>query len=353
MNSNDLNIAIVGATGAAGGTAIDLLLERNHPPEKITAMASERSIGRKIPYGDAELTVIETVPEAFDGIDVALFAAGGLVSSRMARKAVERGVFVIDKGSIFRMDPAIPLVVPEVNGDDIEWHPGIVSTPNCTTTPLVMVLDALRELAPVTAVTVATYQSVTGTGVAANEELIEQTRTVLGGGAAVPDVYPHQIAFNVVPHVDDFLENGYTKEEQKMLNESRKILHDDQLPVSATCVRVPVEISHSESVQIEFESSVSVADALRVLNGYHGVRVVDDPGQNQYPMPLDATGKDDVLVGRIRKDIAHEHGLALWLSCDNLRKGAALNALQIMDEALRRDAFKPADERTGHTANIT
>ena len=345
MNSNDLNIAIVGATGAAGGTAVKLLFERDHPAEKIRVMASERSAGRKIPYGEVELSVIRAIPEAFDGIDAALFAAGGLVSKRLAHKAVERGVFVIDKSSIFRMDPNIPLVVPEVNSDDIEWHPGIVSTPNCTTTPLVMVLDALRKLSPVKAVTVATYQSTTGTGIAANEELIEQSRAVLTGGEAISDVYPHIIAFNVIPQVDDFLENGYTKEEQKMLNESRKILHDDHLPISATCVRVPVEISHSESVQIEFESSVSVEDALRVLDGYDGVRVVDDPGQNQYPMPLEATGKDDVLVGRIRKDIAHEHGLALWLSCDNLRKGAALNALQIMDEALRRDAFRPAAQR--------
>ena len=351
MNGNDINIAIVGATGAAGGTAIELLLERNHPAEKITAMASERSVGKKIPYGESDLTVIQATPEAFDGIDVALFAAGGLVSRRLARKAVERGVFVIDKGSIFRMDPTIPLVIPEVNSDDIDWHPGIVSTPNCTTTPLVMVLDALRELAPVKAVTVATYQAATGTGIAANEELIEQSRAALTGGEAIPRVYPHPIAFNVLPHVDDFLENGYTKEEQKMLNESRKILHDDQIPISATCVRVPVEISHSESVQIEFESSVSVEDALRVLDDYSGVRVVDDTGQNQYPMPLDATGKDDVLVGRVRKDIAHQHGLVLWLSCDNLRKGAALNALQIMDEALRRNAFKPSADRTGRAAN--
>ena len=345
MNSNDLNIAIVGATGAAGGTAVKLLLERDHPAEKIRVMASERSAGRKIPYGKAELTVIRAIPEAFEGIDEALFAAGGLVSKRLAHKAVERGVFVIDKGSIFRMDPNIPLVVPEVNSDDIEWHPGIVSTPNCSTTPLLMVPDALRKLSPVKAVTVATYQSTTGTGVAANEELIEQSRAVLTGGEAIPNVYPHIIAFNVIPQVDDFLENGYTKEEQKMLNESRKILHDDHLPISATCVRVPVEISHSESVQIEFESSVSVEDAFRVLDDYDGVRVVDDPGQNQYPMPLEATGKDDVLVGRIRKDIAHDHGLVLWLSCDNLRKGAALNALQIMDEALRRDAFRPAAQR--------
>lgn len=346
MNSNEINIAVVGATGAAGGTALELLLERNHPAEKIVPMASSRSAGRKIAYGDVELTIVEAKAEAFDGIDVALFAAGGLVSRRLAHKAVEKGVFVIDKGSIFRMDPTIPLVVPEVNGDDIDWHPGIVSTPNCTSTPLVMVLDALRSISPIKAVTVATYQSVTGTGIAANEELLEQSRTVLAGGMAKPEVYPHEIAFNVLPHVDDFLEDGYTKEEKKMLNESRKILHDDALLVSATCVRVPVEISHSESVQIEFESEVTADDAKRALADYDGVIVVDDPSKNEYPMPLSAAGRDEVLVGRIRKDIAHEYGIALWLACDNLRKGAALNALQIMDEALCRDAFKPSAQRS-------
>ena len=345
MNSNELHIAVVGATGAAGGTALELLLERNHPAKNITAMASEKSAGRKIQYGDFELTIVHARAEAFEGIDVALFAAGGYVSRRLAHKAVEQGVFVIDKGSIFRMDPSIPLIVPEVNGDDIDWHPGIVSTPNCTSTPFVMVLDALRALSPIKAVTVATYQSVTGTGVAAQEELLEQSRTVLAGGEPVIDVYPHEIAFNVLPHVDDFLENGYTKEEQKMLNESRKILHDENLAVSATCVRVPVEISHSESVQLEFETSVGINDAKRVLGDYPGVMVVDEPSRNEYPMPLSAAGIDDVLVGRIRKDIAHENGIVLWLSCDNLRKGAALNALQIMDEALRRNALKPAAER--------
>ena len=345
MDSRDLDIAIVGVTGAAGGTALNLLHERNHPADRIIPIASARSVGRKISYGDEELTVVEARPEVFDGVTVAIFAAGGLVSRRLVHEAVGRGAFVIDKGSIFRMEPSIPLVVPEVNGDDIDWHSGIVSTPNCTTTPFVMVLDALRSLSSIKAVTVATYQSVTGTGVAANQELLEQSQTVLNGGEAVPDVYPHGIAFNVLPHVDDFLENGYTKEEQKMLNESRKILHDENLAVSATCVRVPVEISHSESVQIEFEASVGINDAKRVLGDYPGVIVVDEPSRNEYPMPLSAAGIDDVLVGRIRKDIAHENGIALWLSCDNLRKGAALNALQIMDEALRRNAFKPTAER--------
>lgn len=350
MDSRDLDIAIVGVTGAAGGTALNLLHERNHPADRIIPIASARSVGRKISYGDEELTVVEARPEVFDGVTVAIFAAGGLVSRRLVHEAVGRGAFVIDKGSIFRMEPSIPLVVPEVNGDDIDWHSGIVSTPNCTTTPFVMVLDALRSLSSIKAVTVATYQSVTGTGVAANHELLEQSQTVLNGGEAVPDVYPHGIAFNVIPHVDDFLENGYTKEEQKMLNESRKILHDEKLRISATCVRVPVEISHSESVQIEFDSDVSVAAAIKSLSEYEGLLVVDDPSRNQYPMPLDATGKNDVFVGRIRKDTAHEHGLALWLSCDNLRKGAALNALQIMDEALRKNVLTPLERHVGNVS---
>ncbi len=345
MNSRDLNIAIVGATGAAGGTALQLLLERDHPADKITLMASSRSAGREIQYGDDHIVISEAAPDSFHGIDVAILAAGGLVSRRLAHRAVEQGVFVIDKGSIFRMEPSIPLVVPEVNADDIEWHPGIVSTPNCTSTPFVMVLDALRELSTIKAVTVATYQSVTGSGSAGQQELIQQSENVLGGTKADLDVYPHQIAFNILPHVDDFLTGGYTKEEQKMLNESRKILHDESLRVSATCVRVPVEISHSESLQIEFESNVEVNDAKQVLSEYDGVLVVDDPSRNEYPMPLAAAGGDDVLVGRIRKDTAHENGLALWLSCDNLRKGAALNALQIMDEALRRNALNPAAQR--------
>ena len=312
MNIRDLNIGIVGATGAAGGTALKLLLERDHPADKITLMASARSAGRSIQYGDDNIVISEASSDSFHGIDVAIFAAGGLVSRRLAPRAVEQGAFVIDKGSIFRMDPSIPLVVPEVNGDDIEWHPGIVSTPNCTSTPFVMVLDALRKLSAIKAVTVATYQSVTGSGSAGQQELIRQSGNVLGGSKADLDVYPHQIAFNILPHVDDFLSDGYTKEEQKMLNESRKILHDESLAVSATCVRVPVEISHSESLQIEFESDVTVHDAKRVLSGYDGVLVVDDPSRNEYPMPLTAAGGDDVLVGRIRMDTAHDNGIILF-----------------------------------------
>ena len=208
-----------------------------------------------------------------------------------------------------------------------------------------MVLDALRKLSPVTAVTVATYQAVTGTGAAAEQELLDQSRTVLDGGEAVHAVYPHQIAFNLLPQVDDFLEDGYTKEERKMLNESRKILHDAALPLASTCVRVPVTVSHSEAVTVEFESPVTPEAARAALAKFPGVKVVDDPANSVYPMPTQAEGRDEVFVGRIRKDIAHRNGLALWLSCDNLRKGAALNALQIMDEVVRRGCLKPASKK--------
>lgn len=342
MNSSDLTIAIVGATGAVGRIALDLLAERNHPASKIIAMASSRSVGKKLPYADTELSVVEATPGSFDGIDVAFISASSEVSKQLAPEAVKRGVLVIDDGSAFRMENSVPLVVPEVNGSDVEWHEGIISIPNCTTTPLVMVLDALRSITPITAVTVSTYQSVTGTGASAEIELLNQSRAVLDTEDVVIEQYPHQIAFNVLPQVDDFLANGYTKEEEKMLNESRKILHEPGLKLSATCVRVPVQVSHSESVAVEFQDSVSPEEARDALDRAEGVKLVDEPGNSVYPMPLTAAGTDEVFVGRIRTDIAHDTGLNLWLSCDNLRKGAALNALQILDEVLKRDRLKPS-----------
>jgi aspartate-semialdehyde dehydrogenase len=342
MNSSDLTIAIVGATGAVGRVSLGLLAGRGHSAGKVIAMASARSAGKMLPYDGSELTVIEATPAAFQGVDVAFISANSAVSRALAPEAVKRGALVIDDGSAFRMEPRVPLVVPEVNGGDVEWHSGIISIPNCTTTPLTIVLAALREVSGIDAVTVATYQAVTGTGASAEAELLEQTEAVLSGAATHPSVYPHQIAFNLLPHVDSFLENGYTVEEQKMLNESRKILHDPRLPLSATCVRVPVTVSHSESVQIEFDRPVSPDEAREALSVFPGVRVVDDPANNVYPMPLQSTGHDEVFVGRIRKDVAHENGIALWLSCDNLRKGAALNALQIMDEVVRRGCLKPS-----------
>jgi aspartate-semialdehyde dehydrogenase len=342
MQSSDLTIAIVGATGAVGRIALDLLEERNHPANKIVAMASARSAGKHVEYGGTDLTVIEATPDAFNGVDVAFISASSAVSKQLAPEAVKRGALVIDDGSAFRMEESVPLVVPEVNGADVEWHSGIISIPNCTTTPLVMVLDALRSISPITAVTVATYQAVTGTGAAADMELIHQSRAMLDSDPVVVEQYPHQIAFNLLPQVDDFLPNGYTKEEEKMLNESRKILHEVGLPLASTCVRVPVRVSHSESVTIEFQDAVSPDEARAALSNASGVSVVDDPQNSVYPMPLNASGKDEVFVGRIRKDIAHENGISLWLSCDNIRKGAALNALQILDEVLKRDCLKPS-----------
>lgn len=341
MSDSNLTIAIVGATGAVGAIALELLADRAYPAERIIVMASSRSIGKKLPYLETELTVIEAVPDAFEGVDVAFISVSAEVSRALAPEAVKRGALVIDDGSAFRMDPAVPLVVPEVNGADLEWHQGIVSIPNCTTTPLAMSLAALGQAAQVTRVTVATYQAVSGTGAAAVRELHEQTADVLAGRPTNPKEYPHQIAFNVLPQVDDFAEDGYTGEEHKMINETRKILHDADIAISPTCVRVPVPVTHSEAVQVEFERPMSPEEATRLLSEFPGITVVDEPQASVYPMPAQASGRDDVFVGRIRKDASHPNGLALWIACDNLRKGAALNALQIMDEAVRRDCVKP------------
>ncbi|MFP6595319.1 MAG: aspartate-semialdehyde dehydrogenase [Dehalococcoidia bacterium] len=341
MSDSNLTIAIVGATGAVGAVALELLADRAYPADRIIVMASSRSIGKKLSYLDTELTVIEAVPDAFEGVDVAFISVSAEVSRALAPEAVKRGALVIDDGSAFRMDPAVPLVIPEVNGADLEWHQGIVSIPNCTTTPLAMSLAALGQAAQITRVIVATYQAVSGTGAAAVRELDEQTADILAGRPAIPKEYPHQIAFNVLPQVDDFAEDGYTGEEHKMINETRKILHDPDIAISPTCVRVPVPVTHSEAVQVEFERPMSPEEATRLLSEFPGITVVDEPQASVYPMPAQASGKDDVFVGRIRKDASHPNGLALWIACDNLRKGAALNALQIMDEAVRRDCVKP------------
>ena len=342
MPSKPLKIAIVGATGAVGCVALKLLEGRGHPADMLAPLASARSEGRKLPYLGGQFTVREARPELFDGVDVAFVSVSSAVSRQLQPELTKRGALMIDDGSAFRMRPDVPLVVPEVNGADVEWHRGIISVPNCTTTPLVMVLDALRKISPVRRVTVATYQAVSGTGAAAQHELTEQSKEVLAGQPARPAVYPHQIAFNVLPQVDDFEADGYTKEEHKMVNESRKILHDPGLPLSATCVRVPVQVAHSEAVHVEFARAVSPGEARDALSGYAGISVVDDPLNRVYPMPHQAAGQDDVFVGRVRKDLSHPNGLALWLSCDNLRKGAALNALQVLDEVVRRGALKPA-----------
>ena len=342
MQASELEIAIVGATGAVGAVALDLLAERGHPADKVRLLASKRSHGKKLEYAGQWLTVQEATPESFNGVDVAFISASSDVSLALAPEAVKRGVLVIDDGSAYRMEPSVPLVVPEVNGFDVEWHSGIISIPNCTTTPLVMALAALRGLAEISSVTVSTYQSVTGTGAAARAELLNQSRAMLSGQElSPPSQYPHPIAFNLLPQVDDFVDEGYTKEEMKMLNESRKILSDPELRLASTCVRVPVEVSHCESVTVEFDDPVSVEEARIAIAEFPGVTLLDQPHESVYPMPSNSAGEDQVMVGRVRRDIAHENGIVFWLAADNLRKGAALNALQIMDECVERECVRP------------
>ena len=342
MQAPVLEVAIVGATGAVGAVALELLAERGHPAEKLRLLASKRSHGKQLKYAGQMLAVEEATPESFNGVDVAFISASSEVSLALAPEAVKRGVLVIDDGSAYRMNPAVPLVVPEVNGSDVEWHSGIISIPNCTTTPLVMALSALRGLAEISSVTVSTYQSVTGTGAAARTEMLDQSRDILAGEAiSPPSQYPHPIAFNLLPQVDDFMDEGYTKEEWKMVNESRKILGDPDLRLASTCVRVPVEVSHCESVTVEFDDPISVDGARVAIAEFPGITLLDQPHDSVYPMPSNSAGEDQVMVGRVRRDIAHENGVVFWLAADNLRKGAALNALQIMDECVKRGCVRP------------
>ena len=339
---------MVGATGAVGHVFLRMLEERKFPASEVRLCASKRSVGKRLTVNGDDLVVEEATPQLLGEVDFAFISASGAVSRELAPIASERGALVIDDSSAFRMAPDVPLVVPEVNAHDLEGHHGIVSIPNCSTTPLVMVLEPLMKVAGVRRVVADTYQSVSGTGGAAVEELWTQSAQVLslrqahgeraraGGGDITPEVYPHQIAFNALPQVEHFLENGYTNEEMKMLHETRKILHAPDLMVSATCVRVPVAVSHSEAVHIEFDRPITPGEVREVLSGFPGVAVLDDPESSVYPMPIDAEGKDEVFVGRIRRDISHPNGIAMWVVSDNLRKGAALNAIQIAEEVLER-----------------
>lgn len=318
-----------------------MLETRRFPIARLRVCASELSVGRTLVVNGRDHAVELVTDDALAASDFVFISATTDVSRAVGRRAADLGAVVIDKSSAFRMEPDVPLVVPEVNADDLDAHQGIVASPNCSTTPLTMVLDALGRLSRVERVVVDTYQSVSGTGSAAVRELLEQTGVVLEGGEAAPDVYPHQIAFNALPHIDDFNGDGYTVEERKMIDETRKILHRPDLALSATCVRVPVTVGHSEAIHVEFADAVSPADAGVALADFPGITLVDDPGERRYPMPVLAEGEDDVLVGRIRADASHPRGLALWLSSDNLRKGAALNAMQIAEEMVRRELVTP------------
>jgi len=329
-------VAIVGATGLVGQEFIKVLEQRQFPMASIRLLASDRSVGRKLKVNDQEIDVGETTAGSFRDIDIALFSAGADISRHFSPLAARAGATVVDNSSAFRMDPDVPLVVPEVNPEDIQDHKGIIANPNCSTIQLVVALYPLHKVNPIKRLTVSTYQAVSGTGTAAVEELRAQSRAVLEGGEVTPEVYPYQIGFNVLPEIDVFLDNGYTKEEWKMVEETHKIMHAPDIAISATCVRVPVYVGHSEVVHVEFTHPISVEEAKHILTQAPGVKVMDDPAARLYPYPTMAAGRDEVFVGRIRQDTSHNNGLVLWIVSDNLRKGAALNTVQIAEEVIRR-----------------
>ncbi|MBI2321839.1 MAG: aspartate-semialdehyde dehydrogenase [Chloroflexi bacterium] len=326
------NVAIVGATGLVGQEFIRVLEQRRFPFAELRLLASDRSVGRQMHAAGRELVVKEATEDAFRDIELALFSAGTDVSARLAPAAARAGAVVVDNSAAFRMHDDVPLVVPEVNPEDVAWHRGIIANPNCSTVQMVVALNPLHRVNRIRRVVVATYQSVSGAGAPAVDELREQVQAwAAGQPAGEAQALPQPIAFNVVPHIDAFLDNDYTKEEWKMVQETRKIMHEPDLAVSATTVRVPVVVGHSEAIWVEFERPFPPDEARAVLRQAPGVVVVDDPARKEYPLPTTATGTDPVYVGRIRADLSHPNGLVLWVVADNLRKGAALNAVQIAE----------------------
>ena len=325
------NVAVVGATGAVGQTMIKILQERNFPVKRILPLASARSNGHSVEFRGEKIKVEEAMPSAFEGIDIALFSAGNEVSMELAPEAVKRGAVVIDNSSAFRMAPEVPLVVPEVNPGDIHRHKGLIANPNCSTIQMVVVLKPIHEKVRIKRVVVSTYQAVSGTGVDAIEELKLQSKKILSGDKPEPRVYPYPIAFNVLPHIDVFDDTGYSMEEWKMVRETKKIMGDESIAVTATTVRVPVFNCHSEAVNIETVEKITADGVRSILSQAPGVKVVDDPKKRIYPLPKDVSGQNDVFVGRIREDFSIPCGLNLWIVADNLRKGAAYNAVQIAE----------------------
>ena len=337
---NAYKVAIVGATGLVGQEFIKVLEQRNFPMASIRLYASDRSSGKKFYVGHQEIEVKEIKSDSFQHVDIALFSAGSEISRSFSPIAAKAGALVIDNSAAFRMEPKVPLVVPEANPGDVKWHEGIIANPNCSTIQLVVALYPLHKVNPIKRVVVSTYQAVSGTGTAAMEELTTQARLILEGQNVVPHVYPHQIAFNLLPEIDVFLDNGYTKEEWKMVEETRKIMHVEDMAISATCVRAPVFVGHSEAINIEFTEPMSPEEARHILAQAPGVKVLDDPNVSLYPQPWLAAGSDSVFVGRIRADASQSKSLVMWVVADNLRKGAALNAVQIAEEAVRRGWVK-------------
>lgn len=329
-------VAVVGATGAVGNEMIATLEQRDFPVEQLRLFASERSEGKTLQFRDKPVAVEVLTDKVFSGIDIALFSAGGDRSLEFAPAASKSGCVVVDNSSAWRMDPEVPLVVPEVNPDDVDWHKGIIANPNCSTIQMVVVLKPIHDAAKIRRVVVTTFQSVSGTGKKAMDELMNQTSDLLNFKEINPVVYPHQIAFNCLPHIDRFMDDGYTKEEIKMVNETKKILGDDSVQVTATTVRVPVFRGHAEALNIETEKKIDANETRAILTNAPGVIVYDAPEKNIYPLPTDAANKDEVYVGRIREDNTIECGINMWIAADNLRKGAALNAVQIAEELIKR-----------------
>lgn len=330
-----LSVAVVGV-GAVGQAFLQVMEERNFPVKELRLLATKRSEGKTFNFKQVPLTVEVTTPSSFRGVDLVFFA-GGSVSKELAPFAVKEGAVVIDNSSTFRLEPDVPLIVPEVNPEDIKWHQGIIANPNCSTIQMVVALKPLADRAGLKRVVVSTYQAVSGAGEKGIEELLSQTRAFLDGNVMKPEVFPYPIAFNLIPHIDTFMENGYTKEEMKMVNETRKMFHDDGLKISATTVRVPVIRSHAEAINVELERELSVDEAKKVFKEAPGIILEDDPNNLLYPMPLNVSNHDEVFVGRIRKDISFEKGLTFWVVADQLRKGAATNAIQIAELMIKEN----------------
>jgi len=332
----EYNVAVVGATGAVGRVMLSILEERKFPVAQLLPLASARSAGQQVEFNGQKITVQELKADSFAGIDIALFSAGGSISLEFCPIAANAGCVVIDNSSAFRMEKDIPLVVPEVNPHAIGDSPGIIANPNCSTIQMVVALKPIHDRYKIKRVVVSTYQSVSGSGQSAIEELKAQSSQALNGQEVTHEVYPHQIAFNCLPHIDTFLDSGYTKEEMKMVNETRKILENDSIQVSPTTVRVPVFYAHSEAVNVETEQEIDVKELQKLLGSAPGVRLVDAPGKGEYPLATDAAGRDEVMVGRVRADLDNPRAVNLWVVSDNLRKGAALNAIQIAEVLIHR-----------------
>ena len=336
MSEKKLVVAVVGATGAVGREMLKTLESRNFPATEVVPFASARSAGTKVPYGDSELVVRELKEDVFEGIDIAIFSAGGSTSEKYAPHAAAAGCIVVDNSSAWRMDERCPLVVPEVNPEALEGHNGIIANPNCSTIQMVVALKPLHDVAGIRRVVVSTYQAVSGSGQKGISELETQVRQMFNLKEPEVNVYPHRIAFNCIPHIDVFLENDYTKEEMKMVHETVKIMRDPNVKVTATCVRVPVYRSHSIAVTAQFEKPVDVETARSAYEGKPGVALMDNPAEGVWPTPLDSTNGDTCYVGRMRMDMAIDNALTLWVVGDQVRKGAALNAVQIAELLVNR-----------------